>query len=61
MNEIDEFVNYLIKEMCEGCEECEPKLSAAFKPNFACCTEGRVKWLLDVKEEFLAAKERKEK
>lgn len=54
MNELDKFVDFLIKEMCEGCEECEPKLSSEFKPNFACCTEGQVKWLLDMKKRFQA-------
>lgn len=53
MNEIiDKFVDLLITELCEGCTECEPRLDPDWKPNFVCCTEGKIKWLLDCAERF---------
>ena len=49
---IDQFVDYLIKENCEGCTECEPRASADWKPNFACCEEGRAKWFMEMAKRF---------
>ena len=50
--ELDRFVNYIIAEKCEGCTECEPRLSSAWKPNFACCIEGEAKWLIERAKEY---------
>ena len=54
MNDIDGFVEYVIRELCEGCTECEPRLPADWmNTNHLCCTtEGKVKWLLDLKERY---------
>lgn len=49
--DIDYFVEYLIKELCEGCTECEPRLSNKWT-DVVCVTQGRVKWLLEMKERF---------
>lgn len=57
--DLDRFVEFLIKELCEGCTECEPKLSTAFQPDIACCVEGEIKWLLDAKKRFLEGKNEK--
>lgn len=60
MTEIDKFVDFLIRENCEGCQECEPKLSNAFYPkvvcaeNVVCVEEGRAKWLLKMAEKYKA-------
>ena len=43
-DEIDEFVDFLITETCEGCRECEPRSNCEFP--IACVEEGRAKWLL---------------
>jgi len=54
-NAIDQFVEFLIKENCEGCEECEPRLPNAFSraKGLVCCEEGRAKWFLQKAEEFI--------
>lgn len=52
MNEIDQFVDFLIRENCEGCEECDPRLSNKWKPNFACVEEGRAKWFIEMAEKW---------
>ena len=57
VREIDDFVSFLIRENCEGCEECEPRLSSDWKPNFACVEEGRAKWLLAMAEKYKAESE----
>ena len=49
---IDRFVEFLIKENCEGCEECEPRLDSDFYPGMACLHEGECKWMLDCAEQF---------
>lgn len=59
-NLIDDFVEFLIRENCEGCELCEPRLAAQWKPNFACVNEGRTKWLLDEAERYKASKKESE-
>lgn len=51
MNDIDDFVEYVIKELCEGCTECEPKLDSQWT-NVICVNQGKVQWLLDLKERF---------
>jgi len=56
MDDIDKFVEYLIRENCEGCKECEPRLSSKWKPNFACVEEGRAKWLLTMAEKYKGQK-----
>lgn len=56
-SEIDNFVSFLIRENCEGCKECEPRLSADWKPKFACVEEGRAKWLLSMAEKYKAESE----
>lgn len=50
--EIDNFVEYLIKELCEGCIECEPRLSRQWPSEVVCITEGQIKWLLEMKERY---------
>lgn len=55
--EIDNFVSFLIRENCEGCKECEPRLSTDWKPKFACVEEGRAKWLLSMAEKYKAERE----
>lgn len=52
INPIDSFVDHLIKEQCQGCTECEPRLPSDWKPNFAYIQEGYAKWLLDEAERF---------
>ena len=53
MNEIiDKFVDFLIRENCQGCTECEPRLDPDWSPSLACCEEGWAKWLLDCAERF---------
>ena len=54
MDTVDRFVEHLIRELCEGCTECEPRLPAAIgqPQGFACCTEGKVKWLMSQAERF---------
>ena len=56
-SEIDNFVSFLIRENCEGCKECEPRLSADWKPKFACVEEGRAKWLLSMANKYKAESE----
>jgi len=57
MSEIDNFVSFLIRENCEGCKKCEPRLSTDWNPNFACVEEGRAKWLLAMAEKYKAESE----
>jgi len=60
MDEIDKFVAYLIAEECEGCTLCEPRLEGSFVKgveNVACVSEGRIKKLLELAEEFKKARE----
>lgn len=45
--DIDNFVDFLITENCEGCTECDPRLE-----DFACCEAGRAKWFLKMAEKF---------
>lgn len=58
MSEIDNFVSFLIRENCEGCKECEPRLSTDGGGNVVCMEEGRAKWLLYMAEKYKT--ERKE-
>lgn len=51
--DIDAFVDFLIMENCDGCSECEPRLPQEWANNI-CVEEGRAKWLLEKKQEFLA-------
>lgn len=52
-NDIDAFVEFLIKETCEGCTLCEPSLDARLMPEgLVCMNEGTIKWLLEQKERF---------
>lgn len=65
MDEIDKFVAYLIAEECEGCTLCEPRLEGYFlkgaEGGVVCCvSEGRIKKLLELAEEFKKARERNE-
>ena len=55
-DEIDDFVSFLIEQNCEGCKECEPRLSADWTPNLACVEEGRAKWLLAMAKEYKCKK-----
>ena len=49
---IDRFVDYLITENCEGCKQCEPRLSTRWSNGVICAAEGEAKWLLDMAERF---------
>ena len=49
---IDRFVEFLIKENCEDCKECEPRLDSDFYPGMVCLHEGEAKWFLDCAERF---------
>ena len=49
---IDEFINYLIKENCEGCTDCEPRASDDWNRQTVCINQGRAKWLMDAAERF---------
>lgn len=53
---IDKFTNFLIRENCEGCKECDPRFDVRFF-DVICCEEGRAKWLLEMAERFKADKE----
>lgn len=57
---IDGFVEFLIREECQGCTECEPRLPADWKPNFACISEGYAKHFMDCGERFLKAEREEE-
>lgn len=48
---IDRFVDFLIEENCEGCTECDPKLSEDCAAVF-CCEQGRANWLMSMGEVF---------
>lgn len=50
--QIDRFVEFLIRETCCGCKECEPRLSTKFNPEIVCVEEGHVKWLLEMAIKF---------
>ena len=50
-NIIDKFVDFLITENCEGCGECEPRLSEAWS-NVCCVEAGKAKWLLEQANRF---------
>ena len=54
MDEIDLFVEFLIRENCDGCHECEPRLTMyqAVKGGLICCEQGRTQWFLKMAEEF---------
>ena len=49
---IDRFVEFLIKENCQDCTECEPRLDSDFYPGMVCLHEGEAKWMLDCAERF---------
>lgn len=49
---IDRFVCFLIVENCEGCTECEPRLSPDWSPDLVCCEEGRAKWFMKMAARF---------
>ena len=57
MSEIDNFVSFLIRENCDGCKECEPRLSTDGVANVVCVEEGRAKWLLHMAEKYKAESE----
>lgn len=54
---IDRFVNFLIAENCEGCKECEPRLSCEWKQGFACKEEGQAKWFMEMGKLFKESEE----
>lgn len=54
---IDRFVEFLIRETCCGCKECEPRLSTKFNPEIVCVEEGNIKWLLEMAKKFKAESE----
>lgn len=56
---IDSFVDYLIQETCQGCKDCEPRLSPEWSPDVVCLHEGYAKWLMDCARRFKAEKEHK--
>lgn len=49
---IDRFVAFLIKENCQGCTECEPRINPDFFPGHACKCEGEAKWFMAMASEF---------
>ena len=53
--DIDDFVEYLIREICEGCTECEPRLSNQWS-DVICATQGQVKWLQQMRDQYKLAK-----
>ena len=55
VKDIDDFVEYLIKEICEGCTECEPRLSNQWS-DVICVTQGQVKWLYQMKAQYIREK-----
>lgn len=57
---IDEFVYFIIRENCGGCNECDARLDKNFFWEVsACCEEGRAKWFLEMAERFKAESEDK--
>lgn len=53
MSEIDNFVAFLISNICEGCKQCNPMLPSEMMPdNLVCVEEGRAKWLLAMAREY---------
>lgn len=56
MTDIDKFVEYLILELCQGCTECEPRLSDDWT-DVVCLNQGKAKWLMEMAERFIEKQE----
>ena len=56
---IDDFVDFLITEQCQGCTECEPRLPSKWKPGFACCIQGIAKDFMEQGKQYKAERGKK--
>lgn len=53
---IDDFIDYAIKERCEGCTECDPKCRDVQEAY--CVEQGFAQWLMYTGERWQQARER---
>ena len=51
MTDIDRFVEYLISELCQGCTECEPRLSDEWNET-VCLHQNDAKWMMEMAKNF---------
>lgn len=51
MTDIDKFVEYLISELCQGCTECEPRLSDEWNET-VCLHQNDAKWMMEMAKNF---------
>lgn len=50
-NMLDRFVDFIIIENCQGCKECEPRLSEQWS-NVVCVDKGFANWIMHEAEIF---------
>ena len=46
MTEIEAFIDYAIKERCEGCKDCDPKKNGS--QAVVCMEQGFAHWIMDL-------------
>ena len=46
MTEIEAFIDYAIKERCEGCKDCDPKKNGS--QEVVCMEQGFAHWIMDL-------------
>ena len=54
MDDLNGFVDYLIKERCQGCKCCDPK--AEENKNVFCCEQGFAHWVMEMAERYKGEK-----
>lgn len=55
-SEVNEFIDYAIKERCEGCTECDPKCRNVQEAY--CVEQGFAQWLMYTGERWQQARKR---
>ena len=54
MDDLNGFVDFLIKERCQGCKCCDPK--AEENKNVFCCEQGFAHWVMEMAERYKGEK-----